>query len=581
MNYFLPVSKAEFKELGWKQADIIIVSGDAYVDHPSFAPAIIGRWLQHHGYKVAILTQPDWNNPASFTALGAPRLFFGITSGNMDSMINKYTARKKLRSQDAYSPDGKTGMRPDRATLVYSQIIHSLYKEIPIVLGGIEASMRRLPHYDYWSDKLRNSILLDSRAQILVYGMGETAIKSIADALAHDPSHIPQNIPGTAITTSDIPDNAIMLPAFQKKFSSDELTKMHVSYEKHYRENPIYQDFAGRWLKLNPPAAPLKTDVMDKIYDLPFMRLPHPQYKGKKIKAFDQINTSVTTHRGCFGGCNFCGIGYHQGKTIQSRSEKSILNEIRAIAKKEYFHGTISDVGGPSANMWKMYCKADISTTCHRTSCLYPDICPNLNTEHAPLRKLLKKAASNPDVEHLFVASGIRFDLALLDLKYVEQIAKDHTSGLLKIAPEHKSPKVLKLMQKPSFDLYPKFIKLFSGFSRKAEKKQAVVPYIIVGHPGATINDTIELAMYLKIEHVHLRQIQEYIPLPMTASALMYYTGKDLSGNEIHVAKGRELRLMKALIQWFIPENRKLVIEALSNIKRPDLINFFLPPKQK
>ncbi|MCF7919416.1 MAG: YgiQ family radical SAM protein [Candidatus Cloacimonetes bacterium] len=576
MKQFLPVSRHEIETLGWKQADIIIISGDAYVDHPSFAAAVIGRWLQACGYKVAILPQPDINDPYSFMSLGAPRLFFGITSGNMDSMINKYTAQKKLRSLDAYSPDGRTDLRPDRATLVYSQIVHSLYKDIPIVLGGIEASMRRLPHYDYWSDKLRNSILFDSRAQLLVYGMGESAIKVIADALNDNPALIPQDVPGTAVIISKCPQDAIVLPSFQADFSAEDLFKQHLLYEKHYRQHTICQSFAGRWLKINPPAPPLKPQILDEIYALPFARQPHPMYDGKTITAFDQIKTSVTTHRGCFGGCNFCGIGYHQGKSIQSRSVSSILNEIRTITRQDYFRGTISDLGGPSANMWEMACKIGISATCPRTSCLFPEICPNLRTDHAPLLSLLKKAAAIPEIEHLFVASGIRFDLALCDDKYIRQIATEHTGGLLKLAPEHKSPEILQLMQKPSFELYQKFLQIFAAYSRQANKKQAVVPYIIVGHPGAILNHTIELAAHLKRENVKLRQIQEYIPLPMTASALMYYTGKDLSGNPIHIPKGRELRLMKALIQWFLPENRKLVIEALNNAHHSELIKFFL-----
>ncbi len=573
---FFPVTDSEIRHLGWKQPDIILISGDAYVDHPSFAAAIIGRWLQYCGYKVAILPQPDWNNPESFTKLGKPRLFFGITAGNMDSMINKYTAGKKIRSDDAYSPDGRNDLRPDRASLVYSQIVHSLYKDVPVVLGGIEASMRRLPHYDFWSDKVRNSILFDSRAQYLVYGMGERAIGQIAAELEQDPQAELESIAGTVVITDKVPDNAVILPEYHQKFSTEEFREMHLIYERNYRTKAIYQNFAGRWLKLNPPAEPLSTAEMDTIYNLPFSRQPHPMYVGHKIAAFEQIKTSVTTHRGCFGGCNFCGIGYHQGKSIQSRSAGSILKEIRQIAEKDYFHGTISDLGGPSANMFGMFCRQGISQTCLRTSCLYPEICPQLETDHKPLRSLLKKAARSPEAKHVFVASGIRFDLALTDQQYIRQIAEEHTGGLLKLAPEHKSSKVLALMQKPEFELYQEFLKLFNVFSRQADKKQAIVPYIIIGHPGATLADTIELAVYLKRENVKLRQIQEYIPLPMTASAMMYYTGKDLQGNNIHIAKGRELRLMKALIQWFEPRNRKLIIEALNNANRSNLINFFL-----
>jgi uncharacterized radical SAM protein YgiQ len=574
LKSFLPVTQAEIDSLGWEQPDIIIISGDAYIDHPSFAAAIIGRWLQQHGYRTAILPQPDWKNPASFEVLGKPRLFFGITSGNMDSMINKYTARHKLRSQDAYSPDGRTDLRPDRATLVYSQIVHSLYKDVPIVLGGIEASMRRLPHYDFWSDKLRNSSLFDSRAHYLVYGMGERAVLQIAQAIADNTET--DNIPGTAIISGEPPPDAVILPEYHAEFTKDEFWQMHRIYEQNYRNNSVYQNFAGRWLKLNVPAAPLNVKEMDSLYDLPFTREPHPVYKGQVISAFEQIKTSVTTHRGCFGGCSFCGIGYHQGKSIQSRSKASVIREIKDICCQDYFRGTISDLGGPSANMYGMYCTKDISETCPRASCLYPQICPHLNSDHQPLRKLLQKAATLKDINHVFVASGIRFDLALKDSRYIKEIAEQHTGGLLKLAPEHKSSRVLNYMRKPDFQLYKDFLKLFSACSRQAGKKQTVVPYIIIGHPAATLADTLELAVYLKTENVKLRQIQEYIPLPMTDSALMYYTEKDLQGNKIHVARGREIRLMKALIQWYDPQNRKLIIEALKKAQRTDLFGVFL-----
>ncbi|MDP8209586.1 MAG: YgiQ family radical SAM protein [Candidatus Stygibacter australis] len=572
----LPVSKAELSESGWSQPDIILISGDAYVDHPSFAVAMIGRWLESNGYKVGIIAQPDWQDPASFTILGKPRLFFGVTSGNMDSMINKYTAQRKLRSEDAYSPDGAIDKRPDRATLVYSQILHSLYKDVPIVLGGIEASMRRLPHYDYWSDKLRNSILFDSRAQFLVYGMGERAVLEIAESLDQNPELLREDIAGTCVITGKAAEDGIVLPEYHNKYSMSEFTQMSDIYEKNYRTREIYQKFAGRWLKLNPPAKALSTSELDTLYALPFSRIPHPIYQGQKITAYEQIRNSVTTHRGCFGGCNFCGIGYHQGKSIQSRSAVSVLKELQEIAAEDDFHGTISDLGGASANMYGMYCRENISATCKRTSCLYPDICKNLSTDSKSLQNLLKRAARLPEIKHLFVASGIRFDLALKDKEYIKQIAESHTGGLLKLAPEHKSDKVLNLMQKPGFEMYQEFLKEFSRYSREAGKKQSIVPYMIIGHPGANLTDTIELAMYLKRENVKLRQVQEYIPLPMTASARMYYTGEDLQGNKIHVAKGRELRLMKALVQWYIPQNRKLVIEALNNAGRRDLIKFFI-----
>ena len=576
MNNFLPTSYRELQDLGWKQLDIIIITGDAYVDHPSFGPVLIARHLESLGYKVGIISQPDWKNDADFLQLGKPRLFFGISSGNMDSMINHYTAQNKIRSEDAYSPNGKSGLRPNRATIVYSQKIRALFKDVPIVLGGVEASLRRLPHYDFWSNKIRNSILFDAKADLLVYGMGERPITEIARAFGEGKSVSGiTNIKGTVfISKRNSAD--IDLQEYKKTYTPKEFWNLHKTFEANHRAKSLSVAFASRYLIHNPPAKPLSSAEMDKLYDLPFRREPHPKYKGKRIPAFEQIKNSITSHRGCFGGCNFCAIGSHQGKTIQSRTRNSIINEIREISHKKYYNGTISDVGGPTANMYGMYCNLGISETCKRTSCLQPEICPKLHSNHKPYRNLLTEIRKNKDVNNAFVSSGIRFDLGLKDEQFISDLTAYHTGGLLKLAPEHKSDKVLSHMNKPSFSLYEKFGKYFGSYSKQFGKKQFIVPYIIVGHPGATLLDTIELAVYLKKNKIKLEKIQEFIPTPMTVSTMMYYTELDLKGKKINIPKGRELRLMKALVQWFVPANRKLIIEALRKVEKVNMIGYFL-----
>ena len=576
MNIFLPTCRREMQALGWKQLDIVIISGDAYVDHPSFGPVIVARHLESQGFKAGIIAQPDWKTDKDFLELGKPRLFFGISSGNMDSMINHYTAQKKIRSEDAYSPDGKPGLRPNRATIVYSQKVRALFKDSPIILGGVEASLRRLPHYDFWSDKIRNSILFDAKADMLVYGMGERPITEIAQQLAEGKAVSDlTDIRGTVFISKQN-SGEINLQKFAGTYSQQEFWDLHDQFEKNHREKTLSLAFAGRYLIHNPPAKPLSSKEMDELYGLPFIREPHPRYKNKKIPAFKQIKNSITSHRGCFGGCSFCAIGSHQGKTISSRSKTSILNEVKELTQKDYFQGTISDVGGPTANMYGMSCKINISETCKRISCLFPQICPSLNTNHKPYRNVLKEVRINSNVKHAFISSGIRFDLGLLDEQFIKDLAEYHTGGLLKLAPEHKSTKVLNYMNKPSFDLYEKFGKYFGTYSKQIGKKQYIVPYIIVGHPGATLQETIDLAIYLKKHKIKLEQIQEFTPTPMTASTMMYYTGMDLAGNKIHIAKGREIRLMKALAQWYISANKKLIIEALKKAGKTNLINYFL-----
>ncbi|MBC8415912.1 MAG: YgiQ family radical SAM protein, partial [Candidatus Cloacimonetes bacterium] len=464
MINFLPTSQKDMTRLGWNQLDIIIINGDAYVDHPAFGPILIARFLEAKGFKVGIISQPDCKTNSDFLKLGSPRLFFGISAGNMDSMINLYTAQKKLRSKDAYSPEGKTGLRPNRATIVYTQKVRTLFKDVPVVLGGIEASLRRIPHYDYWSNKLRNSILFDSKADILVYGMGEKPVLEIAERLAAgEQIDKLDNIRGTVVISRNNSAEE-QLPDFSNSFSRQDFIKQHRIFEKHYREKVLTQKFGDRFLIHNPPAHPQSRGEMDEIYNIPFTREPHPMYKGKKIPAFLQIRNSVTSHRGCFGGCSFCAIGVHQGKTIQSRSRDSILKELKEVTLKEYFKGTISDIGGPTANMYEMHCKHNISETCQQNSCLFPSICPQLDISHKEQKKLLSSTRKLQSIKHVFVSSGIRFDLALNDEEYIQQLAKFHVSGLLKLAPEHKSGKVLKLMNKPSFDLYERFRQYFGTY---------------------------------------------------------------------------------------------------------------------
>lgn len=572
----LPTNKKEMQARGLKQLDIIIVSGDAYIDHPSFGAAIIGRYLESLGYSVGIIAQPDWTGTKDFEKLGQPRLFFGVTAGNMDSIVNHYTAQRKRRSEDAYSPNGEIGLRPNLPSIVYTSKLKQIYHDVPVVLGGVEASMRRLPHYDYYSDKVRNSILFDSKADILVYGMGEKSIAEIAHQYAAENTTAEINdILGTVVIGENNGDG-VELPEYHKKFNTEEFYRTHKLFEDNFRSKILYQKFGNRYLKLNPPAKEITSTELDAIYDLPFTRKPHKDYQNKKLSAYNQIHNSVTSHRGCFGGCSFCSIGYHQGKTISSRSEKSIMSEIKTIVNSTNFHGTISDVGGPSANMYAMGCGLGISYSCTRRSCLYPKICEHLIHSHKPNLDLLKKCREVDGVKHLFIGSGVRFDLALNEEKYITELAENYTSGLLKLAPEHKNEQTLKIMHKPSFSLYQKFGIKYAAASKKIGKNQAIVPYMIVGHPGTDMKAAVDLALYLKRSNIRLQQIQEFTPTPMTESTLAYVTGKTLDGKKIHVPKGREIRLQKALVQWFNPNNRKLIIEALKLAGRMDLLETFL-----
>jgi uncharacterized radical SAM protein YgiQ len=563
---FLPMSRHECDALGWDELDIVIVTGDAYVDHPAFGAALVGRALVDAGFRVGVIAQPDWHTDVDFEALGRPRLFFGVTAGNMDSMVNHYTAQRKIRSNDAYSPNGHTALRPDRATLAYCNALRRTFKGVPIVIGGIEASLRRIPHYDYWSDKVRNSLLFDSKANMLIYGMAEKTIVVVARAL-RDGRMIESlsDVPGTVVAVSqpEGPEPAL-LPPWEDVREPEGFYAMSKAFHTSFRNTTLYQPFAGRFLRHNPPPASESSKMLDRLYALPFARAPHPRYNGTEIPAFVQIENSITTHRGCVGGCTFCALGYHQGKLIRSRSADSVVAEVRALAAQPGFGGTISDVGGPSANMYGMHCTASRPKTCRRASCLFPEICAKLDASHEHLRTLLRRCREVDGVQHVFVASGVRFDLALRDEDYVRDLVLYHTGGRLKIAPEHVSPDVLRLMSKPDKSVYEAFFKMFRRISCAEKMPHQVVPYIMVGHPGTTMQDAVELVRHLHRHNLHLEQIQEFTPTPMTISTCMYFTGVDFeTGAPIHVPKGREVRLQKALAQWFVPANRKYAVEAL------------------
>jgi uncharacterized radical SAM protein YgiQ len=596
-NNFLPLNSQDMKDRGWDYVDIVLVTGDAYVDHPSFAMAIIGRVLEAQGYRVAILAQPKWNSCEDFKMFGQPKLFFGIASGNMDSMINKYTHNRKIRSEDDYSPGGKSGLRPDRATIVYSQRAKESYKNTPIILGGIEAGMRRFAHYDYWSDKVRKSILLDCKADMLVYGMGEKTITAIAKLLSDgipikDIRDVRQTMyplgkseteniktmPGV-VSVSDAPqttkiENSVLLPSFEEtssdKIKFSEATRIIYEESNPYNAKTLIQCSGSQAIVQNPPDFPISGEEMDAIYDLPYKRLPHPSYE-EKIPAFEMIKNSVVSHRGCFGGCSFCSLTLHQGRIIQSRSEKSIEKEITLISALNNKETVISDIGGPTANMYKINAKDfKICEKCKKLSCVYPSVCENLNINFKPLLKLLKRARRLPRIKKVFVASGIRMDLALLSENYISEIAKFHTSGHLKTAPEHISEKTLNVMKKPSKEVFMNFAKKFKEASLACGKEQYILPYFISSHPGCTLEDMAELALFLKENSYRPRQVNDFLPAPMELSTSIYYTGLDpFTLEEVFTAKGdNERRLQRALLQYFRPENNKLVFIALKKIKK-------------
>ncbi len=580
----LPASRAEMLARGWDAIDVVFVTGDAYVDHPAFAMGILGRVLEAAGFRVAILSQPDWKSCDAWRQFGRPRLFFGISAGNMDSMINHYTANKKVRNDDAYSPGGRIGLRPDRATIPYCQRAREAFPGVPIIAGGVEASLRRLAHYDYWSDTVKRSIILDARADLVVYGMGEHQIVEIARRLqAGETVKDLRNMRGVtyALGASESPptEDALRLPSFEE-VRTDKKSFALATRTIHQETNPLnaktliqYHDRQA--VVCNPPALPVSQEDMDRIYGLPYTRKPHPMYKGERIPANEVVKDSVTIMRGCFGGCTFCSITAHQGRIIQSRSQKSILAELTKMGKDPSFSGVVSDIGGPTANMYEMRCtKPEVEAVCKRLSCVHPKVCKLLGTNHGPLIDLMKKSREVPGVDKVFVASGIRMDLAQRSPKYLEELSRHHVGGTLKVAPEHTDSNVLRLMKKPNSEDYDGFAEAFKRASSKAGKKQFLVPYYIASHPGSDLNAMIDLALFLKRNGYKPDQVQDFIPAPFDIATCMYHTGIDpFTGQEVYVAKHlRDRKLQRALLQFFKPENYFEVRQALLQAGRQDLI---------
>jgi len=654
---FLPMSRAEMDALGWDSCDIIIVTGDAYVDHPSFGMAIIGRVLEAQGFRVGIIAQPDWHSTHDFEQLGKPNLFFGVTAGNMDSMVNRYTADRRIRSDDAYTPNGEGGRRPDRSVIVYSQRVREAFGEVPIIIGGIEASLRRVAHFDYWSEKVRRSILLDARADLLVYGNGERQIVEIAHRLARgEPIESITDLRGTAFvrrgtpegwteidsTTVDEPGplnppvdpyadttksghrapstaqsadvlpcasqssgaqqhkvvrfyrhvptaerarSVIRMPSFEA-VRDDPVLYAHASRILHMESNPhnaraLVQRHGDVDVWLNPPPLPLTTKEMDAIYELPYRRVPHPKYGNAKIPAYEMIRFSIAIQRGCFGGCTFCSITEHEGRIIQSRSEESIIKEIETVRDTvPGFTGVISDLGGPTANMYRLACKSRaIEAACRRPSCVYPGICPNLNTDHTPLIKLYRRARTLPGIKKVLIGSGVRYDLAVESPEYVRELVQHHVGGYLKIAPEAISEGPLSKMMKPGIGTYYRFKELFDKYSKEAGKEQYLIPYFIAAHPGTTDEDMLELALWLKRNGFRVDQVQAFLPSPMATATAMWHTGKNplhkvtRTSETVHVPKGLKIRrLHKAFLRWHDANNWPMLREALRRMGRADLI---------
>ena len=645
---FLPMSRSEMDTLGWDSCDIIVVTGDAYVDHPSFGMAIIGRLLEAQGFRVGVIAQPDWRSKDAFETLGRPNLYFGVAAGNMDSMINRYTADRKVRNDDAYTPGGVGGARPDRCSLVYSQRCKEAYGDVPVILGGIEASLRRIAHYDYWQDKVRRSILLDASADILVYGNAERAIVELSHRLARGESVQDINdLRGTAFVRRDKPKGwweidstridrpgridqvvspyvntqesrecitttqeaevaaessakvlrfvpearrnrartVIRLPSFEK-VRNDSILYAHANRVLHLETNPgnaraLVQAHGNQDLWINPPAIPLSTDEMDYVFGTPFARVPHPSYGDARIPAYEMIRFSVNIMRGCFGGCTFCSITEHEGRIIQNRSEGSILREIEEIRDKvPGFTGVISDLGGPTANMYRLACKSkEIESACRRPSCVFPGICSNLDTDHSSLVQLYRKARATRGVKKVLIASGLRYDLAVKDPEYVKELVTHHVGGYLKIAPEHTEDGPLARMMKPGIGSYDRFRELFEKYSKEAGKEQYLIPYFIAAHPGTTDLDMVNLALWLKRNNFRADQVQAFYPAPMATATAMYHSGKNplrkvtYKSDAVEIVKSPEKRrLHKALLRYHDPANWPQIREALTAMKLPHLI---------
>jgi uncharacterized radical SAM protein YgiQ len=612
---FLPMTRAEMEDLGWDSCDIILVTGDAYIDHPSFGMAIIGRLLESHGFRVGIISQPDWRDPTDFRQLGKPNLFYGITSGNMDSMVNRYTSDRRLRHNDSYTPEGEGGKRPDRAVIVYAQRCREAFPESFIVLGGIEASLRRIAHYDYWSDKIRRSILLDAKADLLLYGNAERALVEVTHRIAKNgPDQNFSDINGLAFIQNSMPSSCteasaddledpnegrqritsnskndlvvIRLPSYEQ-VAQDPEAYARASRVLHRESNPgnarpLIQKHGNKDVWLTIPPIPLTTSEMDGVYDLPFARAPHPSYGNNKIPAWEMIRHSVTIMRGCFGGCSFCSITEHEGRIIQSRSEKSILKEIETIRDKtEGFTGIISDIGGPTANMYRMRCKdEETEAVCRRPSCVYPDICKNLDTSHDPLIQLYRKAREIKGIKKIMVASGVRYDLAVKSPTYIRELVEHHVGGYLKIAPEHTESGPLSKMMKPGIGSYDRFKQLFDAAARAVKKDYFLIPYFIAAHPGTTNEDMMNLAIWLKRNKYRADQVQTFLPSPMALSTAMYHSGVNPlkpvrrgASEPVETIKGlRQRRLHKAFLRYHDPENWPVLREALKSMGRADLI---------
>jgi uncharacterized radical SAM protein YgiQ len=608
---FLPTSRDEMDALGWDSCDIVLVTGDAYVDHPSFGMAVIGRVLEAQGFRVGIIAQPDWTSAEPYTVLGRPNLFFGVTGGNMDSMVNRYTSDKRLRHNDAYTPDGAGGKRPDRSVLVYAQRCREAFPDATIVLGGIEASLRRIAHFDYWSDKVRRSVLADAKADILLYGNAERAVVEVAHRLAKGtPIAEMGDIRGVAIMRPAVPDGwtelpgddvdspeegarllktgngVVRLPSYEQ-ISTDTEAYARASRILHRESNPgnarpLVQRHGDRELWVTPPPVPLSTEEMDKVYELPYARAPHPSYEGKKIPAWEMIRFSVTIMRGCFGGCTFCSITEHEGRIIQNRSEGSVLREIENIRDKTPgFTGQISDIGGPTANMYRMACKGkSIEAACRRLSCVYPEICPNLDTSHEALISLYRKARALPGIKKVSVASGVRYDLAVKSPTYIKELVTHHVGGYLKIAPEHTQEGPLSKMMKPGIGAYERFKQLFDAAAKEAGKEYFLIPYFIAAHPGTTDEDMMHLALWLKKNKYRADQVQNFLPTPMALATAMYHSGKNplkavrRGGSEtVDTVRGlKQRRLHKAFLRYHDAENWPLIRDALKRMGRADLI---------
>ncbi|MET0091668.1 MAG: YgiQ family radical SAM protein [Candidatus Thiodiazotropha sp.] len=631
----LPMSREEMDQLGWDSCDVILVTGDAYVDHPSFGMALIGRLLEAQGFRVGIIAQPDWQDADSLRRLGRPNLYFGITAGNMDSMVNRYTADRRIRSDDAYTPNGEAGKRPDRSVIVYAQRAREAYKGVPIVVGGIEASLRRIAHYDYWSEKVRRSILPDSKADLLIYGNAERAIVEVTHRLAKgEPITSITDVRGTGFMRHDLPPDwyeidateldepgprpihanpyeaapacdqrlihnshlrprklprertVVRLPSYDQVVE-DEVLYAHASRVFHLETNPgnaraLVQRHGKRDVWLNPPPIPLTTEELDRIYELPYTRLPHPAYADARNPAWEMIRHSVNIMRGCFGGCTFCSITEHEGRIIQSRSEDSIVREVEAIRDQvPGFTGHISDLGGPTANMYRLACKDPaIESACRRLSCVYPDICGNLNTDHRPLIDLYRRTRKLPGIKRVFIASGLRYDLAVRSPEYIRELVTHHVGGYLKIAPEHTESSPLSKMMKPGIDRYDQFKKLFDKYSAEAGKEQYLIPYFIAAHPGTSDRDMLNLALWLKANGFRPDQVQSFLPTPLAIASAMYHTGRnplqrirrDKSG-QVEVVRGlKQRRLHKAFLRYHDLKNWPLLRESLKRMGRSDLI---------